>query len=118
MADELDTKNEHELIIAIVNSGFSDQLMDAARGAGAKGGTVLDARGTAREEAETLFHISFHPEKEVVLILASVQIKDAILHAIYKEVGLGTQGQGICFSIPVDETAGLKKIKKLVEEEN
>jgi nitrogen regulatory protein PII len=117
MADEeLDKKSEHQLIIAIVNSGFSDQLMDAARNAGARGGTVLDARGTAREEAEALFHIAFHPEKEIVMILANDKIKDDILHAIYKEVGLGTPGQGICFSIPVDETAGLKKVKKLTDE--
>ena len=61
--------NSHELIICIVNNGFSDTVMDAAKDAGARGGTVLNARGTANKEAESFFHIAIQPEKEVVMIL-------------------------------------------------
>ena len=86
-----------ELIMCIINAGFSDAVMDAARSCGARGGTVIHARGTARQEVETRFNISIHPEKEVVLILASNKIKDDILHAIYQEVGLNSPGQGIAF---------------------
>ena len=71
------------------------------------GGTVLNARGTAREDAEKLFNISIQPEKEIVLILASNDIKDNILHAIYQNVGLNTSAQGIAFSLPVDDVVGL-----------
>ena len=67
-----------ELIMCIINAGFSDAVMDAARSCGARGGTVIHARGTARQEVETRFNISIHPEKEVVLILASNKIKDDI----------------------------------------
>ena len=90
-------KAKFELIVTIVNQGFADSVMDAARACGAKGGTILNARGTARQEAENKFDILIHPEKEIVLILARTDIKDAILHAIYKEVGLDTPGQGIAF---------------------
>ncbi|MDE7105762.1 MAG: hypothetical protein K2O22_01195 [Anaeroplasmataceae bacterium] len=98
---------QFEVIFCIVDAGFSDSVMSAARECGARGGTVLNARGTAREDAEKLFNISIQPEKEIVLILASNDIKDDILHAIYKNVGLNTSAQGIAFSLPVDEVVGL-----------
>ena len=98
---------EHEVIICIVNAGFSDAVMDAAREFGARGGTVLRARGTANTEAETLFGITIQPEKEMVMILVKSSIKDDILHALYRAVGLNTPGQGIAFSMPVDQVVGL-----------
>lgn len=109
--------DKFELIVCIVNSGFSDTVMDAARSAGASGGTKINARGTARQEAETAFGISIHPEKELVLILVSEDIRDAILHAIYQSVGLNSPAQGIAFSVPVDETVGLAGVKKIIEEQ-
>lgn len=96
-----------EVIFCIVDAGFSDSVMSAARECGARGGTVLNARGTAREDAEKLFNISIQPEKEIVLILVSDDIKDDILHAIYKNVGLNTSAQGIAFSLPVEDVVGL-----------
>lgn len=96
-----------EVIFCIVNSGFSDAVMDAARQFGAKGGTVIRARGTANPEAEKLFNIAIQPEKEIVMILVKSKIKNDILHALYKNVGLNTPGQGIAFSMPVESAVGL-----------
>ena len=100
-------KEKHELIMCIVNSGFSETVMSCARECGAKGGTIISGRGTAKDEVESTFNISIHPEKEIVLILAPVDIKEAILHAIYQQVGLNSKGQGIAFSLPVDEVVGI-----------
>ena len=97
----------HEAIFCIVNSGYSESVMNAAKKLGAKGGTVINARGTASKEAETFFHITITPEKEIVMILVPKKIKDDVLHALYKEVGLDTAGQGIAFSVPVDSVVGL-----------
>ena len=106
-----------ELVIAIVNQGYSEELMYACRSVGAKGGTIINARGTAREEAEKKFNITIHPEKEIVLILVNETIKDEILHTIYKTVGLQTEGQGIAFTVPVDEVIGIDgKQKKPIPE--
>ena len=102
-------KFDHEVILCIVNSGFSDAVMDAAKEFGARGGTVLRARGTANSEAEKLFNIVIQPEKEVVMILVDSSIRDNILHALYRAVGLNTPGQGIAFSLPVDQVVGLSK---------
>ena len=100
-------KYNHEVIFCIVNAGFSDAVMDAAREFGARGGTVMRARGTANPDAEKYFHITVQPEKEIVMILVDSSIKDDILHALYKAVGLKTPGQGIAFSMPVDDVVGL-----------
>ena len=101
------TSYENEVIFCIVNSGYSEAVMDAAKKIGARGGTILDARGTARLEAETFFGITVQPEKEIVMIVVPSKIKDDVLHALYKEVGLDTKGQGIAFSLPVDGVVGI-----------
>ena len=97
----------HEVIFCIVNTGFSETVMEAAKDAGARGGTILNARGTANKEAESFFHIAIQPEKEIVMILVDSKIKDAVLHALYQKAGLDTMGQGIAFALPVDNVVGL-----------
>ncbi len=98
---------DNEVIFCIVNAGFSDTVMDAAKEFGARGGTVIHARGTANSEAEKLYKITVQPEKEIVMILVPKKIKNDILHALYKAVGLNTAGQGIAFSLPVSEAVGI-----------
>lgn len=100
-------KSKYELVLCIINAGFSEAAMDAAKEAGARGGTVIHARGTANREAEQFFNITIQPDKEVVMILVPSEIKDAVLHALYQGAGLKTAGQGIAFSLPVDDVVGL-----------
>lgn len=108
---------KHEVIFCIVNAGFSDAVMDAAKEFGARGGTVIHARGTANSEAERLFQITVQPEKEIVMILVPTEITNDILHALYRAVGLKTPGQGIAFSMPVDAAVGLSEnTKEIIKE--
>ena len=100
-------ENKYEVIFCIVNAGFSELVMDAAREVGARGGTVINARGTANKEAEEFFHIIIQPDKEIVMILVPEEIKDAVLHAVYNSAGLKTAGQGIAFSMAVENVVGL-----------
>lgn len=98
---------DHQLILCIVNEGFSDLVMDTAREVGARGGTVVNARGTASKEAEKLFSINIQPQKEMVMIVVPASLRDDVLHALYKEVGLNTPGQGIALALPVDNVVGI-----------
>ncbi len=102
-------KIDHELIVCIVNEGFADQVMAAAREAGATGGTVIRARGTANKDAETIFKITIDPKKEMVMILVGTVIKEQVLNILYDKVGLQTPGQGIAFALPVDNVVGLSE---------
>ena len=97
----------YKCILAIVNNGFSEEAMEAAKACGARGGTVLHGRGTISKEAEKFFNITIQPEKEIVMILAKANEIDGILKGLYNAVGTSTQAQGIVFALPVDEAIGL-----------
>jgi len=97
----------HDLIVAVVNHGYSDELMNTARGAGASGGTVINARGQAHEGAVKFFGIPVQDEKELILILTSREKKVPLMKAICEAHGLNTNAQGIIFSLPVDNVMGL-----------
>ena len=103
------TTNNHEVIFAIVNSGFAEEAMDVARECGARGGTILNARGVAREDATAFFGITIHAEKEILMMVVDKTIRDDILNALYKRMGMGKAAQGIAFSLPVSDVAGLVK---------
>lgn len=110
-------ETKYEVVLCIVNAGFSELVMDAAREVGARGGTVIHARGTANKEAEQFFHITIQPDKEIVLILVPAEIKDAVMHAIYQQAGLKSAGQGIAFSMPVDDVVGISVAPQPAPEE-
>ena len=101
------TKND--LIVAIVNRGYTDAVMDAALPAGARGGTVVHARGAGSEEAAQFFGITIQPEKEMVLILVDHEIKVPVMQAIARGAGLNTEGRGIIFSLPVNDVMGVAR---------
>ena len=103
------SENKYEMILCVVNAGYSDIVMEAAKAAGAGGGTVIHARGTANKEAEAFFNIYIQPEKDVVMMIVPSKIKDDVLNAIYDKAGLETEGQGIAFSMPVSKAIGLRK---------
>lgn len=100
----------HDLIITIVNSGYSDAVMDAARSAGARGGTILYARGSVGEEMKRFFGVTIDPEKEVILILISREKRAATMKAIAEAAGLKTDGRGMSFSVPVDDVVGISQM--------
>lgn len=97
----------YKCILAIVNNGFSEEAMEAAKSCGARGGTILHGRGTISKDAEKIFNITIQPEKEIVMILAKSEDIDNILTGLYKAIGTSTPAQGIVFALPVDETAGI-----------
>ena len=111
------TTNNHEVIFAIVNSGFAEEAMEVAREQGVRGGTILNARGVAREKEAAFFGITIHAEKEILMMVVEKDIRDNVLNALYKEMGMGKKAQGIAFSLPVSDAAGLvKQIEEKPEE--
>jgi len=110
------TTNNHEVIFAIVNSGFAEEAMDVAREQGVRGGTILNARGVAGEDAAAFFGITIHAEKEILMMVVEKDIRDNVLSALYKQMGMQKKAQGIVFSLPVSDVAGLVQIPKEAEE--
>ena len=97
----------HEVIFAIVNAGYAEDVVDVAREHGARGGTILNARGVVREDAARFFGITVHADKEILMMVVEKDIRDRVLNAIYKELGMAKKAKGIVFSLPVSDVAGL-----------
>lgn len=97
---------KYSLIITIVNKGFSDVVMDAAKAEGASGGTIMHARGTGELEVTKFMGFTIEPEKDLVLVLIENEKRTAIMKAIHAKAGLGTMGNGLAFSLPVQDVIG------------
>ncbi|MBQ6450979.1 MAG: P-II family nitrogen regulator [Solobacterium sp.] len=110
-----DKEKKYEVIFCIINTGFVDTVMYAARKAGATGGTIMKGHGAGSLEAEEVFNITIQPEKEVIMILVPAEIKDDVMKSIYTTAGLDSEGHGIIFSLPVTKTAGLRDFEEKAE---
>ena len=107
-ANPMENTKQYALILAVVNHGSVDTVMDAARSEGARGGTVLHARRVCMEDMENLLGFTFQPEKEVVAILAPREQKRPLMEAINRAAGLGTEARGVLFALPVEDLMGLQ----------
>ncbi|MDR0553953.1 MAG: hypothetical protein LBG76_04040 [Treponema sp.] len=96
-----------DLIVIVVNQGYSDELMSVAREAGATGGTVINARGMAHQGPVKFFGISVQNEKEIITILAKREKKSPIMQAVSQAYGITSPAAGIVFSLPVENITGL-----------
>lgn len=102
-------KTMNEMISVIVNKGYADDVMAAARSAGASGGTVLNARGTARETDERFFGMHIVPEKEMLIMIVPTEKKDDVMNAIKELKCLKEPGMGIVYSSQVEDFGTLGK---------
>lgn len=107
----MEQKLTHELLIVITNQGCTDQVMDAARSAGATGGTSVHAKGTGTELARKFFGVSIAAEKELVFIVARTENRREIMKAVMAQAGMQTKAQSLVFSLPVSDIAGLRKLE-------
>ncbi len=111
------TTNNHEVIFAIVNAGYAEEAMDVARNVGVRGGTILNARGVARNDEAAFWGITVQPDKEILMMVVEKEERDAVLNAMYKEMGMAKKAKGIVFSLPVSDVAGLaQKVEPKTEE--
>ncbi len=100
-------EKKYALIAAVVDRGFNTEVMDAARAAGAGGGTILHSRSIENEEAAGFWGLSVQEEKEIVLILADHKHKVSIMSAISEKCGMHSEAKGLVLSLPIDSVMGL-----------
>ncbi|MBE5739108.1 MAG: hypothetical protein E7354_05220 [Clostridiales bacterium] len=100
-----------DLIVAVINRGFSDYVVSAARDAGATGATIMYGRGTADVDKQVM-GISLQPEREIVIILVNSNEKRKIMQAIADRTSIMEEGRSLCFSLPVSSVYGLKRVSE------
>jgi len=97
----------YKAIYVIVDKGKAEDVIDAAKKGGARGGTILNGRGAGIHESQKLFSIEIEPEKEKVFIIAKNELKDSIVESIKDNMQINEPGNGIIFVIDVAEAHGL-----------
>ncbi len=103
---------QNELIVVILNEGYADMVMDAARSANATGGTIIHAKGTGSEKSEKFFGVSLAEEKDMLYIIAPAGKKSDIMQTISRQCGTDTKAGAISFSLPVSEVAGIRRLEE------
>ena len=101
------SEKKNAMIVATVNLGYSEDVMAAARKAGAGGGTVLHSRSIIHDTAVQSLGGDIAEEKDIVLIVADSETKLAIMQAISENCGIQTEAKGIVYSLPIDNVIGL-----------
>ncbi len=100
-------ENIYTLVAAIVNQGFSEEVMLAAKAAGARGGTVIRSRSIPNEKSVSFWGLNVQEEKEIVLIVTELSHKIAMMKAISEKCGIHSNAKGSVMSIPIDSVAGI-----------
>jgi len=100
-------KSMHNVIYVVVEKGKAEDVIDAARKAGSRGGTIMNARGAGIHEVQKFFAVDIEPEKEVVFILTQNDFKNGIVESIKSHLEIEKPGNGIMFVLDVNEVHGL-----------
>ena len=97
----------YKIIYVVVEKGRGEDVVTAAEKAGARGGTIMNARGAGIHEVEHFFSMDIEPEKETVFIITKSEQQDAIVKSIKTEMNLDEPGNGIMFIMDINEAYGL-----------
>lgn len=100
-------KTMYKAIFTIVDRGKAEEVLDSAKKAGSRGGTIINGRGSADEEAK-LFNFPIEPEKEIVMIIAEEENTDKIVQTVRDDLEIDRPGRGIVFVLNVDNIYGLQ----------
>ena len=101
-----------EMIVAMINRGYSDFVIDASRDAGATGATVLYGRSSIKKDDDFLNGVPIQAEKEIILILVKKSLRKKVMQEISHRTHLQEKGNGVCFCLPVSSVMGLTPFEK------
>ena len=101
-----------ECIVTIVDGRYSEYVVDAAKSVGAKGATIVNARGSVSQENESFYKLNIQPDKQIILMLCKSEQTKSIVEAINEKAGLITKAHALSFVLPVEEAVGMAEIFK------
>lgn len=104
--------NKFECIMTIVDGGYSEYVVDAAKQSGAKGATIVNARGSMAKDNNKFFKLNIQPDKQIVIILCKKEQTKQIVESISQKAGLNTKAHALSFVLPVEDATGMAEIFK------
>lgn len=93
------------LITCVVENGKGEDIVRAARGAGAGGALIHSVRGVGIRERVGLLGIAIDTEKDVVDMLVGSEQAEMVAHTIYSAADLGRPGGGFVYLTPLEAAA-------------
>lgn len=103
----LENKGKNSMILIVANQGHTDDIMNTAREAGARGGTILRSRWAGPEDTEQFYGIKIQAEKEIIVIVASTETRNAIMETVNRKHGLKTEAGAMICSVGIDQMVRL-----------
>lgn len=100
-------QSQNSLILVIVNQGHTDKVMETAKRAGARGGTILRARFNGTEESKQFYGITLQAEKEIIMMLATNQTRNLIMESVNREHGVNAEAGALICSMAVEQVVRL-----------
>lgn len=102
-----EAKSMYKLILTVVNKGKAEDVVDAAREKGARGGTIINARGSGVNENFKVFNMDIEPEKEMVMIIVAENLLEPIMENIQLKLALDQPGNGVLFVQDLNRVYGI-----------
>jgi nitrogen regulatory protein P-II 1 len=100
---------KYKVIVAALKPNVTDQVVEAAKGCGISGATIVPGRGTGLHEAKTFLGLTLESQTDIVIFLAEEELVPPVMAAIHEAGRLDEHGTGVVFVIPVDQVAGIKE---------
>ena len=113
---EVEEGHDYKLVLSIVQRGYSDEVVDAARSAGATGAVILQGKGTNNEKRK-FFGFQIEPENELVMMIVDADMAVPVTKAIYKAVDYKSEARGLVFVLPVSYVSGMTHSRGFFEEQ-
>lgn len=113
--NEIFDKDDYKLVVAIVARGYSGEVVNMAKAAGAKGAVIMSGTGVG-ESQRSFFGFSVNPENEVIFIVTKTEIVLDVMENIYKAVDFKSRARGLVFALPIDNVTGMSHVKNDEEE--
>ena len=112
----MENTSDTAALFIVINAGFSAEVMDIARNSGAKGATIMNARGEGLMRKSVL-GITVDSEKELLLMLIERDVAENIMRAVKESFGMHTPAHGICFTMPVGSSTVINNFPQPAKDE-
>lgn len=110
--EKMAEESSYSMILITVTQGYSEEVLDTARAAGATGGTIIKGHHRSADSPVQLWGFTFQEEQEILAIVVPRSIKSDIVSSIKEKHGMHSPAHGVILTLPIDEYIGLNNAQQ------